>query len=192
MRNLYHTCKFSTLTINFSVVWPRQIVDLGKQFTLMIRPESTFARPLEDIFKMSWRHFEDVLKTPSRRLEDVLKTSWRRLEGVLKTSWRLAYGQDEYIDLDQDVLKISSEDVWLRRIYSSWSRRLEDVFIKTNVCWEVNLKIGPLLSKISFTEYILMEMFRSRILQRNLRILTRKIHPQIKFKRFWKIWKCIL
>ena len=158
----------------------------------MIRPESIFARPLEDIFKMSWRHFEDVLKTPSRRLEDVLKTSWRRLEGVLKTSWRLAYGQDEYIDLDRDVLKMSSEDVWLRRIYSSWSRRLEDVFIKTNVCWEVNLKIGPLLSKISFTEYILMEMFRSRILQRNLRILARKIHPQIKFKRFWKIWKCIL
>ena len=69
----------------------------------------------------------------------------RRLEDVLKT-----YGQDEYIGLDQDVLKTSSEDVWLIRIYSSSSRRLEDLLktsfededkrrlqdvIKTNVCW---------------------------------------------------------
>ena len=105
---------------------------------------------------MSWRRLEDVLKT---FLQDVLKTSWKRLEDVLKT-----YSQDEYIGLDQDVLKTSSEDVKLRRTYSSWSRRLEDVFwrrkakanifvliktssededetrlqdvfIKTNVCW---------------------------------------------------------
>ena len=41
------------------------------------------------------------------RLEDVLKTSWKRLE---------------------DVLKTSSEDIRLRWTYSSWSRRLEDVF----------------------------------------------------------------
>ena len=59
MRNFYHTCKFFTLTITFSEVWPRQILDLGK--------------------------YDD--------------TSWKRLE-----------------------------DVWLKRIYSSWSRRLEDVF----------------------------------------------------------------
>ena len=177
MRNLYHTCKFSTLTINFSVVWPRQILDLGKQFTLMIRPESTFARRFEDVLKTSWRCLENAWKTSWRCLEDVLKTGvWPRR---IYWSWSRR-------------LKMSSEDVWLRRIYSSWSRRLEDVSIKTNVCWEVNLKIGPLLSKISFTEYILMEMPRSRILQRNLRILTGKIHPQIKFNRFWKIWKCIL
>ena len=53
----------------------------------------------------------------------------------------------------ENVLKTSSEDVRLRRAYSSWSRRLEDVFkissedederrlqdvfIKTNVCWAV-------------------------------------------------------
>ena len=94
---------------------------------------------------------QNVLKTSWRRFEDVLKTSWKRLEDVLKT-----YGQDEYIGLDQDVLKTSSEDVRLRRTYSSWSRRLEDVlktssedederrlqdvFIKTNVCWEGVLK----------------------------------------------------
>ena len=32
-------------------------------------------------------------------------------------------------------MKTSSEDERLRRTYSSSSRRLEDVFIKTNVCW---------------------------------------------------------
>ena len=71
--------------------------------------------------KPNWR--EDVLKTSwSRRC----KTSWRRLENVLKM-----YNQGEYICLYQDVLKTSSEDVWLRRIYWSWSRRLENV-LKTS------------------------------------------------------------
>ena len=98
----------------------------------------TFWRRLEDVLKTSWKRLEDVLKMSwrrfcktswrcledvfARRLEDVLKTSWKRLEDVLKT-----YGQDEYIGLDQDVLKMSSEDVRLRQTYSSWSRRLEDV-----------------------------------------------------------------
>ena len=147
----YHTCRFSTLTINFSEVWPRQILELGKQFNLMIRLQNILKASLQDVLKMSWRRF---CKTSWRRLEnvlktswqDVLKTSWKRLEDVLKT-----YGQDEYIGLDQDVLKTSSEDVRLRRTYSSWSRhledvfktssedederRLQDVFIKTNVCW---------------------------------------------------------
>ena len=72
----------------------------------------TSGRSLQDVLKMSWRH-----------LEDVFKTSWRSLENVLKT-----YGQDEYIGVDQDVLKTSSEDLRLRGTYSSWSRRLEDVF----------------------------------------------------------------
>ena len=93
----------------------------------MIRLQNIFKASLQDVLKMSWRRLEDVLRT---FLQDVLKTSWkrledilaRRLEDVLKT-----YGQDEYIGLDQDVLKTSSEDEWLRRIYSSWSRRLEDV-----------------------------------------------------------------
>ena len=100
------------------------------------------------MLKMSWRRLEDVFKTSWRRLEEVLKTCWRCLEDVLKT-----YDQDEYVGLDEGVLKTSSEDVWVRRINSSWSRRLEDVlktssedeyqrrlqdvFIKTNVCWVV-------------------------------------------------------
>ena len=83
-------------------------------------------RCLEDVFqdvlKMFWRRLEDisqdVLKMCWRYLEDVFKTSWRRLEDVLKTSWKRL----------EDVLKTSSEDVRLRRTYSSWSRRLEDVF----------------------------------------------------------------
>ena len=37
------------------------------------------------------------------------------------------YNQDKYIGLDQDVLKTSSGDAWLRQICSSWSRRLEYV-----------------------------------------------------------------
>ena len=44
--------------------------------------------------------------------QDVLKTSWKRLEEVLKT-----YDQDEYIGLDQDVLKTSSEDEDERRLH---------------------------------------------------------------------------
>ena len=89
------------------------------------------SRRLEDVLKM----FEDVF---AGRLEDVLA---RCLEDVLKTSGKRL----------ENVLKTSSEDVWLTRIYSSWSRRLEggwktssedederrlqDVFIKTNVWW---------------------------------------------------------
>ena len=87
-------------------------------------------RHLEDVLKMffktswrrlgktSWRCVEDLSKTSSKRLEDSLKMSWRRfcktfwrrLEDVLKTSWR------------------HLEDAWLRQIYWSLPRRLEDVF----------------------------------------------------------------
>ena len=53
---------------------------------------------------MSWRRF---CKTSSRLFKDILA---RRLEDVLKMSWKCL------------------EDVWPRRVYWSWSRRLEDVF----------------------------------------------------------------
>ena len=56
-------------------------------------------------------------------LQDVLKTFWRRVENVLKTSWRQMTKTNILV-----LIKTSSKDVWLRRIYSSWSRRLEDVF----------------------------------------------------------------
>ena len=115
---------------------------------LKISLQDVFARYLEDIFA---RRLDDVLANfvmmPWRRLEDVFKTCLRRLEDVLKT-----YGQDEYIGLDQDVfwrhmtkanlfvlIKTSwkrLEDVFWRRRRQASSRRLQDVFIKTNVWCE--------------------------------------------------------
>ena len=70
--------------------------------------------------KMPWRCLEDVF---ARGLEDVLKTFWIRLG---KTSWRRMTKTNILVLIK--VLKTSSEDVWVRRICSSWSRHLEDVF----------------------------------------------------------------
>ena len=64
----------------------------------------------------------NVLKMSSRRLQGVFKTSSRRLEDVLKTNI------SSWLRRLRNVLKTSSEDVWLKRIYSPWSRRLEDIF----------------------------------------------------------------
>ena len=105
--------------------------------------------------KTSWRRFQNILKTSWKCLEDVLKTSWRRLEDVWAR--RICWSWWRHLE---DVLKTSSEDVWVRRIYSSWSRhleyvfwrrwpktsarRLQDVFIKTNVCW-----VEPFLPKMN-------------------------------------------
>ena len=72
----------------------------------MIRLENVLKISFQDVLKMSSKRLEDVLKMSWRRF---CKTSWRRLEDVLKTSWRRL------------------EDVWPRRIYWSWPRRLEDV-----------------------------------------------------------------
>ena len=137
----------------------------------MIRLENILKISLQDVLKMSWRRL-------SRRLEDVLKTSWRcledvfasRLEGVLKTSWKLlkdVWPKRMYWSWPrrlENVLKTFSEDVRLRRTYSSWrrlqdvfwrwrrkmsSRRLQDVFIKTNVCWEDTRKT-PITPTASF------------------------------------------
>ena len=87
----------------------------------------TFGRRLENVLA---RRLEDVLKTSSRRLEEVLKTSrrrfcktsWKRLEGVWPR--RIYWSWSRRLE---DVLKASSENVWVRWIYSSWSRRLEEV-----------------------------------------------------------------
>ena len=146
----------------------------------MIRLEKVLKTSLQDGLKMSWRRLQNILKTflqdvletfwrrlknvLARRLEDVLKTSWKRLQDflktflleVLKTSWRRF----------EDVLKTSwrrPEDIWPRWIYWSWSRRLEDVFwrrrkdvfIKTNVCWEISLD----RSNIIFLSLIVFKWF---------------------------------
>ena len=148
MRNFYHYCKFCTLVINISEVWPSVDNRLCKISRRLVNKNSL---TWWNILKTSWKY---LCKRPWRRLEDILKRSWRRFcktsdDGAKmswkclgKTSWRCLedvfarrledvlkiYGQDEYIGLDQNVLKTSSKDVWLRQIYSSWSRRLEDVF----------------------------------------------------------------
>ena len=101
----------------------------------MIRLENLLKASLQDVLKMPWRRFckmswrclktswQDVL---ARRLEEVLKISWKRLEDVLKT-----HDQEEYIGLNQDALKVCSEYLWLRWIYSSLSTRLGDI-LKTS------------------------------------------------------------
>ena len=118
-----------------------------------------FARHLEDVLE---RHLEKVLKMSSRWFS---KTFWIRLrkmsrrcfeKNVLKTSWRHMTRTNILV---LDALKTSSEYVrvrwtclsWSRRLedvlwrqrWKTFSRRLQDVFIKTNVCWEVQvIKIG--------------------------------------------------
>ena len=84
--------------------------------------------------KTSWKCLEDIF---ARLLQHVLDTSSRHLCKtniflLIKTfSRRLlkTYEQGEYIDLDQDVLKTSSEE--------KHKKRLQDVFTKTKICWEV-------------------------------------------------------
>ena len=68
-------------------MWPRQILELGKQFNLMIRLQNILKASLQDVLRMSWIRHEDVFNTSWICLEDVfvdvLKTSW---QDVLKTS----------------------------------------------------------------------------------------------------------
>ena len=126
MRNFYNICKFSTLTIHFSAVWPRQILDLDKQFNLIIRLKNVWRY----LCKMSWRRLQNVLKTSWRCLENVLQ---RCLQHIFKT-----YHQDK---LSEDFLKkfcrrfcktslICFEDVlkmlWHDTLKTS-QKRLEDV-----------------------------------------------------------------
>ena len=129
----------------------------------MIHLENALKMSLQDVLKMFWRHLEDIFKTSWKGLEEVFKTFWRRLEEVLKTSWRRledVWPKRIYWSWPrrlEDVFNTSSEDVRLRRTYSSWSKLLEDVFwrrrrktssrrlqnvlIKMNVCWDTS-KLG--------------------------------------------------
>ena len=59
---------------------PRQILDLGKQFNVMVHLENVLKTSFQDVLKMSWRRLKSVLK---KVLQDVLKTFWRGLEEVL-------------------------------------------------------------------------------------------------------------
>ena len=110
-------------------------------------------RRLENFLKTSWGYLEDVF---TRRLEDVsmkswqyvLKTSWKRLDDVLKT-----YAQDEYVGLDQDVLK----KAWTRMtktnivvLIKMSRKRLEHVFWRS-------------MSKANI--FVLMKTFWRRLLK---------------------------
>ena len=150
LRHFHHTCKFSTLTINFSEVWPWQMLELGKQFNLMIHFEDVLKvswrwlcktiwpnvlkiswRRLKDVLKMSRRRFwKSVLKASPRRLQDVLKTSWRRLR---KRYWRClddVFAKKTPWKRVEDVLPRRLEEKWPRQIYWSGLRRLEEVVWK--------------------------------------------------------------
>ena len=94
-----------------------------------------FWRRPEDVLKMSWRYLEDVFP---RRLENILDVSWRCLEDILNMCWKRL----------EDVLKMSSEEMYVKQSCSSWSKRLEDVVIKTNVFWENIYNNYPAHSKI--------------------------------------------
>ena len=134
----------------------RRLEDVLKTFWR--RSEDVLTRHLEDVSKTFWRCLEDVLRTSwkgledvmARRLEYILKTSWRRLEDV----WRrwICWSWPRSLE---DVFKTSSKDLWLRRIYSSEDkdkRRLQDFFIKTNVCWEDSNSLQRLSKKINFEQ----------------------------------------
>ena len=125
MKSFYHLSKFCTLTINFLEVWPRWILLQTTVFALRLTNMLSTSQRLVNknsltwsyVFKTSWRCLQDVF---ARRLEDVLKTF---LQDVLKTSWRRMDKTNILV-----LTETSSENVWLTRIYSSSSRRLEDVF----------------------------------------------------------------
>ena len=114
-------------------------------------------RRLEDDLKRSWRRFEDVLKMSSKRLEKVLerllKMSWRRLEDIWP--WRICWSWPRRLEgvfwrrkakANLFVLIKTSwrrlEDLFWRRRRKTSSWRLQDVFVKMNVCWDLLRKRG--------------------------------------------------
>ena len=87
--------------------------------------------------KTSWRCLEKVLKTSWRGIAKTnilvfAKTSWRRLEDVF---WRHKAKVNMFVLIKTSWRRF--QDVFWRRRRKTSSRRLHDVFIKTNVCWEI-------------------------------------------------------
>ena len=107
--------------------------------------EDVLARRLGDVFKRNWWRLENILNKSWRYLEGTFcKTSERRLENVLKTSWRsmtktniLVLSTTSWRRLE-DLLKTSSEVVWRRKIYSSWLKRVADVFWRRRRRWKTS------------------------------------------------------
>ena len=109
----------------------------------MVRLENVLQIYLQGVLKMDWRCLEEVFARHSwTRFEDILKIYWqhglkmscRRLEDVLKTSWtRFCSTLWRHLTQTNILVLIKTswrrlEDLWLRQIYSPWSRHLEDIF----------------------------------------------------------------
>ena len=120
---------------------------LGETYWRRLGVLKTFSKRLEDVLKMSWRRFpktswRSLKNVPKTLLQDVLKTSWKRLEDVWPR--RIHWSWPRRLE---NVSKTSSENVWLRWISlenvlktssgDENERRLQDVFIKTDVCWVI-------------------------------------------------------
>ena len=89
--------------------------------------------------KTSWRRLENVLRTSWRRIDKtnilvLTKTSWRRLEDAF---WRRTINKNIFVFIKTSWRRY--EEVFWRRRRKSSLRRLQDVFIKTNVCWVSNV-----------------------------------------------------
>ena len=89
----------------------------------------------------SWRRFEDVLKTSWRRMDKTYilvltktKTSRRRLEDVL---WSRMINKDIFVFIKTSWRRL--ENVFWRQRRKTSSRCLQDIFIKTNVCWVLTI-----------------------------------------------------
>ena len=154
-----------------------------------------FWRPLEDVFKTSRRCLEDILKTSWRRLEDIAKTnilvltktSWRRLEDVF---WRRKAKANIFVLIKTSWRRL--EDVFWRRRRKTSSRCLQDVFIKTNVCWETSLIISYILALIMKT-YLLktLSFWKTVSFANPLQIMKNALFVLKIFKFFfWLFWLC--
>ena len=141
--------RYSCFPINFAnfLRTPFQQTRLAQQtffvFQEVLKTSWRRLQRLRDVFKTYLQYvflkcLQDVFKTflrrLPRRLQDVFAIrlpimSSRRLQDVLKTSWK--------------TKKCYTEDV-----FKMFSRRLQYVFSKTNVCWEAIASGLNVLAKI--------------------------------------------
>ena len=128
------TAKVMFCRIHISKKYVKNLSHTGERWTENCPPETSWKRfnknnlTWQYVLKTCWRHLcrtswrclEDFF---AKRLEGVLKTSWRRLEDILKT-----YDQDEYIGLDQDVMKTSWRCLLKTYEQAQYVRLGQDVF----------------------------------------------------------------
>ena len=96
---------------------------------------------LENVLKTSWQDQFPMRDTFWRHLENVLKTFWRGLQDVL-TRPNFARCQD-VVKMRDQVEYIRTDLIFWRQRRTTFSRRLQDVFIKTNVWWVATCMAYP-------------------------------------------------